>query len=94
MEANRQGDLLYDYQGGEDDWGMIYDLHPRDRNEPPIVLVTFLGEWDPSNKLDDVYGKETGDGRQFVVSGCGERWHLGCYLAVIETPDLYTNGVI
>ena len=49
MEANRQGDLLYDYQGGEDDWGMIYDLHPRDGNEPPIVLVTFLGELDRSN---------------------------------------------
>ena len=28
---------------------MIYDLHPRDGNEPTIVLVTFLGEWDRSN---------------------------------------------
>ena len=48
---------------------MIYDLHSRDWNKLTTVLVILLGEWDRSTKLEDGYGKETGDGRQFWFSG-------------------------
>ena len=52
---------------------MFCDLHPRDGNEPTIVLVTFLGELDLSNKLEDDYGKETG-GVVVSVVGKGDTW--------------------
>ena len=55
---------------------MIYDLHSRDWNKLTTVLVILLGEWDRSTKLEDGYGKETGDGRQFwfLVVGKGDTW--------------------
>ena len=55
---------------------MIYDLHPRDRNEPTIVLVTFLGKWDRSNmsggQLWERNGRrETGGSCSFGLWGKG-----------------------
>ena len=73
MEANRQGDLLYDYLGGKDDGGMFCDLHLRDGNEPTIVLVTFLGKWDRSNMSGGRLWERNGRREAVVVSGCGER---------------------
>ena len=46
-----------------------------------------MEEWDWSTKLEDGYGKETGDGRQICFSGSRGGKHRGCYLVVIETPD-------
>ena len=38
------------------------------------MLVIMLGERGRSTKLEDRYGKETGDGRQFRVVGKGSTW--------------------
>ena len=46
---------------------MTFLLH--EWNELTSLLVILLGEWDRSTKLEDGYGKETGDGKQF--------WFLG-----------------
>ena len=40
-----------------------------DWNELITVLVILLREWDLSNKLEDGYGKETGDGRRSCFLG-------------------------
>ena len=48
---------------------MIYDLHSRDWNKLTTVLVILLGEWNRSTELEDGYGKETGEGKQFWFWG-------------------------
>ena len=61
---------------------MFWDLHQSGENEPTIEPATFLGKWECSNLSDGRNQDEKGDGRQFVISGCGDLEHLGCCQAV------------
>ena len=47
-----------------------------------LSWLHFLASGNAPICLMDGYGKETGDGRQFVISGCGDWEHLGCCQAV------------
>ena len=69
MEAKRRPALGLCWRGG----GIFCDLHPRDGNEPTIVLATFLGEWDRSNMSGRRLWERNGRREAVVVSGCGER---------------------